>query len=168
MLFGVNVSYAGGSALDSLKASLSPSVLSGIVLPEITKGLAAGHAPAAAGTSASANAAGKAVMPSARISYWDTGNEAGSSFYWRTGQGPGSDFYWRTGQGSGSSFYWRTGQGPGSSFYWRTGNGPGSSLFWNTGMGPGSKNYHPIWDGPYCIPEFPDPLNSIPISVFIS
>jgi len=43
VLFGVNVSYAGETAFESLKASVSPSVLSGMVLQDVPKGYAAGN-----------------------------------------------------------------------------------------------------------------------------
>ncbi|MCX5792218.1 MAG: formylglycine-generating enzyme family protein [Elusimicrobia bacterium] len=49
VLFGVNVSYAGETALDSLRASVPPSVLSGTVLPAVSKGYVAGaYSPAGA------------------------------------------------------------------------------------------------------------------------
>ncbi len=38
VLFGLNVSYATETALDSLRASVSPPVLGGTVLPDISKG----------------------------------------------------------------------------------------------------------------------------------
>ncbi|MCX5784184.1 MAG: hypothetical protein NTX59_00690 [Elusimicrobia bacterium] len=38
-LFGVTISYAGESALDSLRASVSPSVLGGMVLPDVSGAL---------------------------------------------------------------------------------------------------------------------------------
>ncbi|MCX5792581.1 MAG: formylglycine-generating enzyme family protein, partial [Elusimicrobia bacterium] len=43
VLFGVNVSYADETALDSLRASVSPSVLSGLVLPGADKGYVTGN-----------------------------------------------------------------------------------------------------------------------------
>ena len=43
VLFGVNISYAGETALDSLRAAVPPSVLSGIVLPNVSKGYVAGN-----------------------------------------------------------------------------------------------------------------------------
>ena len=50
VLFGVNISYAGESALDSLRASVSPSVLSGTVLPDAHKGPAAKDAASEEGS----------------------------------------------------------------------------------------------------------------------
>ena len=47
VLFGVSVSYAGESALNSLRASVSPSVLSGTVVPEVSKGYVIGNDPSA-------------------------------------------------------------------------------------------------------------------------
>ena len=48
VLLGVNISYAGGTALESLKTSVPPSVLSGAVLPEVPKACFAGSGPVAA------------------------------------------------------------------------------------------------------------------------
>ena len=48
VLFSVSGSYAGGSALESLKESVSPSGLSAITLPVASKGYAAGNDTAAA------------------------------------------------------------------------------------------------------------------------
>ena len=49
VLLGVHISYAGGSALDSLKASVPPSALSEIVPPDVYKGQTAGVVPSADG-----------------------------------------------------------------------------------------------------------------------
>ncbi len=43
VLFGVNVSYAGETALDSLRAAVSPSVFSGLVMPGTDKGYVTGN-----------------------------------------------------------------------------------------------------------------------------